>query len=246
MKTLDDKVVLEKIDTSVNQLDALRVSGLRDFDDIQSVKNEISIREQKRLSEKYGKNHARVINAQTRNANYNNVAIGLESEIEKAAINSEKLEMGAWRLHGKVFDEKFQPMEGLTVYFSDEKKQWIEQLGNFCTDKAGYFTLTLSEQLIDRLKDMTIYTSVSDKNKKVLCIAKTAANIRKGKIEYIEIFIKDGGCVEPPTRGEVKPVDPEKGPETRPKEPITPTKPIEPNPTKRDGNTKPKDEKTPK
>lgn len=233
MKSLNDKEIIEKIDTSVNQMDSLRGMGLNDFDNIQSVKNEISLREQKRLTEKYGKAHPRVIQAESRNKYYGQMVIGLESEKEKATLKTEKFEANSWRLHGKVFDEKLNPIEGLTIYFSDSNKQWIEQLGSYCTDKIGYFTLTITEHLIEKLKDMPIFTSVSDKNKKVICIAKNAVQITKSKIDYIEILIKDGGCVEPPTRGESNPTIPGKD-NPKPKEPIvSPTdgsivKPAEP------------------
>lgn len=229
MKTTSDKEVFEKIDTSVNQMDALRNNGLTDFEENQTVKNEILIRESNRLSGIYGDNHPRVVAFNARNANYGNMTIGLESEKEKAAIKTEHFEGTSWRLHGKVFDEKLQPMEGLTVYFSDEKKQWIEELGSFCTDKAGYFRLTLTKELIDRLQSMSIFTSVSDKNKKVLCLAKNPAVITKGKIDYIEIFIKDNGCVDPPNKGDKNPTEPIVGKPTEGT--VKPTDPFVGNPS---------------
>lgn len=233
MKTTSDKEVFEKIDASVNQMDTLRNNGLTDFEENQAIKNEILIRESKRLSEKYGSNHPRVATLNTRNANYGNMTIGLDSEKEKAAIKNDPFEGTSWRLHGKIFDEKLQPMEGLTVYFSDEKKQWIEKLGSFCTDKTGYFTLTLTEELIDRLKGVSIFTSVSDKNKRLLCLAKIPAVITKGKIDYIEIFIKGNNCIEPPTNKDDRtPI--ERGPINRGPNESTVDKPNE-------GSTKPAD-----
>ncbi len=246
MENLSQKDTLVRIDSTVEQLDALRLKGLGDFQNNRLVKNEILIREKKRMEAKHGATHPKVLETQTKLTYQKEMAVGVEIEREKAAIKSEPFERNAWRLHGKVYEKDLKPVVGVTVYFSSERKDWIEELGSYCTDETGYFTLTLKDEIIDKLKGNKIFVSVSDKNKKVLIIHQKPVLITKGSIDYIEICLNKDGCVPPPT--DKDPRDPKVPPTPNPdkKPPITggETKPIKPEkpdtkPPVTGGETKP-------
>ncbi len=143
----DDQTILNNVDASVTKLDELHLQELNNLKELQEIKNIVSELERKRLTAKWGEDHPGVIKAAAR-LSYNKELInGLNKEIEKANIKKEPLPENAWRVHGKVFDQKNAPVSGVTVFFSDANKAWIKELGNVCTDVTGYYSITVDEKL---------------------------------------------------------------------------------------------------
>ena len=59
-KQINEQEIIDKINTSLDQLGKLRNEGLKNLLSLQSVKNEALERERKRLEEKFGADHPRV------------------------------------------------------------------------------------------------------------------------------------------------------------------------------------------
>ena len=194
----DDKEILNHIDSSVTQLDEQRLQELNNLRQLQEIKNEVYKLERSRLVNKYGEDHPRVQKADLR-LSYNKKMIpGLDKEIERAKTKNEPLPNNAWRVHGRVFNKPSDPALGVTVYLSDEKKNWIRELGNTCTNEAGYYSLTVDEKLIGRVEKRPLFLSVSDKSQQKLYQDPDPLFAFKGLIDYRDVYLNVESCVTPP------------------------------------------------
>jgi len=196
----NEKETLDYIDNSADQLDEMRLAGLKEEKNTQLIKDEIWQREKKRMEVKHGKTHPEVQEADNRIAYNNEMYTGLDMEVEKASIKTDPFPYNSWRVNGKVFDKKIVPVKGVTVYLSDQNKKWIEKLGNSCTNEKGFYSLTVDAALVAgyEKKRQPLYVSVSDKNKKLLYMASEPLYAHKGLIDYLDIFLNDKECVSPP------------------------------------------------
>ena len=195
---ITDQEALDQIAESITQLDDQRLTELKNLKQLQEIKNEVINREAARLAAKHGKDHPRVQKLQLR-SNYNaSMFTGLDREIEKASSKTEPLPLNAWRLNGKVIDEKEQPVPDITVFFADENKNWIQELGNSCSDQTGYYSLTIKEELIDRAQKEKLYLSASNKDKQVLYFKLNTLVATRGIVDYQDIRLGEKACTSPP------------------------------------------------
>jgi hypothetical protein len=190
---------LKYIDDTADQLDEQRLAGLQEEQNTQLIKDEVLQREKNRLEVKHGKDHPEVLEAESRVMYNRQMSTGLDREIEKASIKTEPLPGNGWRVHGRVFDQNIKPVKGVTVYFSDQGKRWVEVLGNSCTNEVGYYSLTANEKVLDQIgKEQILYLTVSDKNKTVIYTSTETLVPVKGMIIYRDIYLKQEDCVPPP------------------------------------------------
>jgi hypothetical protein len=194
---ITDKQALEQLADGINQLDDQRLAELKNEKQLQEIKNEVINREAKRLAAKHGDNHPRVQKLQLR-SNYNqSMFTGLDKEIEKASAKKEPLPANAWRLNGIVIDKKEQPVPGITVFFADENKNPIREVGNSVSDETGYYSLTINEELIDRAQKEKWYLAAANK-KQVLYHALNTFVPTRGIIDYQDILLGDEGTTASP------------------------------------------------
>jgi hypothetical protein len=205
VKPKNGKEALGYMDKSVSQLDEQRLSGLQEFKTNQQVRDEVMQQEKIRLESKYGAGHPRVQKAESRLVFNQQMVAGLDKEIEKASIKTEPFDSNSWRIHGKVFDRDKKPVQGLTVYFSDQKKIWIKATGTACTNETGYYSLTLDEKTLGTYLKQPLWLSVSDKDKNILFLASVATYASKGSIVYQDIYLYVQDCGTPPPGGGCKP-----------------------------------------
>lgn len=195
---ITDTKALDQIADGITKLDEQRLTELNNLKQLQEIKNEVINREAKRLAAKYGSDHPRVQKLEAR-SNYNQSMLpALDREIDKASSKTEPLPLNAWRLHGKVIDEKDQPVPEITVFFADANKNWIRELGNSCSDQTGYYSLTIEEKLIERAQKEKLYLSASNKNKEVVYYELNTNTPAKGIIDYQNICLGKAGCTSPP------------------------------------------------
>ena len=193
-----DKQALDQLAEGIRQIDEQRLSELKNLKQLQEIKDEVLKREAIRLSEKHGTNHPRVLKANARQEYNQKLFQGLELEINRGSIKQDQLPNNAWRIHGKVFGQNMETLHGVTVFFSDEKKNWIKELGNACTDERGNYSITLDENLIDFMQKQPLYLCVCDKNQKIIWQDREIAFASKGLIEYKDIYITNGDDCIPP------------------------------------------------
>ncbi len=195
----NEKETLNYIDDSTDKIDELRLSGLKEEQNTQLIKDEVLQREKKRLEAKHGNAHPAVYAAESRMAYNKQMFIALDNEIVKASNKTPPFPTNAWRVQGRVFDTNGNPVKGVTVFLADPTKKWIEAAGNACTLESGYYALTVEEnQLVKIDQKQPLYLAVSDKNKKVLYFASRPISIAKGLIYQQDIYFKGEDCVSPP------------------------------------------------
>jgi hypothetical protein len=195
----NENETLNYIDNSTDQLDEQRLLGLQEEQNTQLIKNEILQREKKRLEAKYGNTHPEVQQAESRIAYNKEMFTGLDIEISKASIKTEPLPANAWRVNGRVFNQNSESVKGVTVFLSDQNKRWLEGIGNSCTNESGYYSLTVGEkQLAGSFKNQPLYLSVSDKNKKIIYVAKEPVFAVAGLIDNKDIYLENEDCTLPP------------------------------------------------
>jgi hypothetical protein len=196
---ISDKQALDGVADGITQLDDQRLAELKNEKQLQEIKNEVINREAKRLAAKHGDNHPRVQKLQLR-SNYNqSMFTGLDKEIEKASSKKEPLPVNAWRLNGKVIDKKEQPVPEITVFLADEDKNPIREVENSITDKTGYYSLTINEELIDRAQKEKWYLTAANK-KQVLYHELNTFVPTRGIIDYQDILLGDEGTTASPKK----------------------------------------------
>ncbi|MBK8488073.1 MAG: carboxypeptidase regulatory-like domain-containing protein [Bacteroidetes bacterium] len=195
----NDKEISGDVIQLISQLDEQRLVELNNLEQVQKIKNEVLILEQKRLINKYGKDSPRIQKISSRLAYNKSMFVALDIEKQRASIETEPLPNNAWRIHGRVFDQKNNPVNGITIFLTDEKQNWIRELGNVCTSETGYYSITVDDKLIDSLKGTALYISVSDKNQQIIYRDKKSFIATKGLIDYRDIYMDGRDCVPPPS-----------------------------------------------
>lgn len=188
---ITDQQALDRAAESRAQLDDQRITELKNEQQLQEIKNEVINREAERLAAKHGKDHPRVQQLQQRQSYNQSMFTGLNKEIEKTSVKIEPLPQNAWRLNGKVTDKKEQPAADITVFFADENKNWIRELGNSITDQTGYYSITITEQLLERAQKAKLYLAASNKNNQVLYFEPNIFTPTRGIIDYQDIILDD-------------------------------------------------------
>ena len=186
----NEKETLEYIDISSDQLDEMRSSVLNKFKNIQLIKKELLKHKKKRLEAMHFVSHPKVMKVKSRLRFNKEIYIGVDMEIEKASIKIESYDNNSLRMHGKVFDINSIPIKGVTVFFSDQNKKWIELLGINYTNESGYYSIAAAEKRLRKIKkNQSLYLSVSDKNRKIIYLTSEHFFIIGGFIIYQDIYI---------------------------------------------------------
>ncbi len=214
---LNEKVFLQNLNATFDQLDHLRIEGLEDLKLMQEVKSRALEKERIRLVEKLGKDHARIEKIDARLAYNQGLSATLEVELQKTEIKVPETDAKTWMVHGLVLDKKRKGVKGLTIGLSNEKGQWIKKLGYACTDEKGYFALRytpqelvkegVSSKEIDQKEGL--YLIVSDSEQKIIYRDPHPLYITPGQIDYRLIILDDQGVCVPPEGGGDTMTDPD-------------------------------------
>lgn len=197
-----------------NQLEALHISELEDARDLWQVQLDELIGERNRLVEKYGtEDHPRIKKLDARVAFNREFLLAQDKQIEMAKIEIPEFEAGAWRIHGRVFDEENNPVAGLTAALYDEQGKWIRELGFGKTNDKGYFWIDVSKEEGRRLEKITgqgLYLTLTEESGKLFCRLSEALHLAIGRIDYREVIKGVTPCQESPG----KPVEDTEGEDT--------------------------------
>ena len=185
------------IDNSITQLDMRRVQQLNNLQQVQKAKQDILQQERDRLS-KLNKNDPRVQSIDNRLQYNTQMFSGLNIVTQRASIQTSPLPANSWRIQGYVYGPENNAVSGITVFFANSNKQWVQALGSACTDSNGYYSITLNEDAIKIAGEQPLFIAVSDQNKKIVYVNSEALSISPGIIDYQDIFFNNEECISPP------------------------------------------------
>jgi chitodextrinase len=202
-RTIPNPDMIGRIDTTFTQLDQQRTQGLERLQQIQAVQNTALVREQQRLTAKYGAEHPRVQKINARLIYNQGLERELSQEIERSKIDVPQHDRNTWQGHGFVLDNNRVGIQGLTISFVDEQNNWIRALGYACTNQQGYFSILYpprTGQPSSSPDFPPIFLTVTDANQRVLHRERTSRVVKLGAIEFWRIILGDenGGTCDPP------------------------------------------------
>ena len=188
---------LAKIEDAANCLERERSQGLDRLKTLQTVKNTILEREQKRLTQKYGANHPRTQKV-TRRLTYNQgLQRELEQEIERSKIQAPIIDSKTWLVNGRVLTQDLQGIQGLTVSLFNQNNKWVRELGFACTDERGYFAINYRPQKdISAKQPLTL--TVTNAERQILHQEQQPLCVKIGLIDYREIVLDPERKTETP------------------------------------------------
>lgn len=152
--------------------------------------------ELKRLTAKYGANHARVQNLQARVLHHDNFAKALDVRIEQMNTQAEPLPSDAWRIQGYVASDDGDPLPGLTVTIGIREKTNITVVRSSknplatTTTATGWYALTLSAEDLKNAAAYPLYLMVLDSKKQILYTSKDKLTPVPGEIDFHNVLIK--------------------------------------------------------
>lgn len=135
--------VRRALERSLDGADAARAKGLEGLHRVRAVKANALDREHARLTAKYGAEDERLGAVAQRVEVNRRLVEQVSAEAERAAIDPPAPDPASWTLHGRVLDAALKGLPALTVALYSEKGEWLRQAGFACTDKVGYFRLTV-------------------------------------------------------------------------------------------------------
>ena len=192
------KDVANKVDDSITQVDQLRVSGLTSLKQVQQKRLNILKFERDRLSQK-NSDDPRIAGFDEQLSYGDQLSSAIDFEIAKSSAAHTPLPIDAWRMQGNVYYQDNTPASGVTVFFADGNKQWIEALGNSCTDATGYYSITADGKLItDATTKLQLYLSAQDNKKQLSYMDSQPSVPAKGLIDTKNIYLGVTGKDCPP------------------------------------------------
>ncbi len=203
--------LIQKIDSSYEETDKVKLEGLQRLDLISQVKGASLQREQERLTAKYGPEHPRVKSIEARQSFNAGFVQDVKAEVDNASVKIPDFDKNSWLLHGRVLDEDLKGVKDLTICLFDENDNWIRELGFASTDVRGYFSLTYkgaegSESQIPESQPLIL--AVSDQESNILYKDDEPLFLKIGQIDYREIVLTEESRVRtPPKNGGSTPED---------------------------------------
>jgi hypothetical protein len=123
--------------------DPMRLEGLQQLQRVREIKGTQLQREHKRLSQKLGADHPRVVEVGDKLEINRMLARDVATGVARAQTPTVRPDANSWTLHGHVHNRAGKGVPKLTITLVDDKKKWIEEAGHACTGADGYFRLTV-------------------------------------------------------------------------------------------------------
>ncbi|OPY51003.1 MAG: hypothetical protein A4E49_02503 [Methanosaeta sp. PtaU1.Bin112] len=145
-------------------------SLLKDFKDLQAIKQTLLQAEALRLKKKLGADHMRVLQMETRLKQNLSIVEDLEVKAELAKIHVPEIPEGGTLLHGRVTGKSYRGIKGLRVFIESGKGDEFRSLAGE-TDASGYYAIQIDSGTIDklgRLRKIETYLTVSSKKGKII------------------------------------------------------------------------------
>jgi hypothetical protein len=194
----NNQVNIDQIGTSVSTMDANRAAELGNSQKMQTVLNNALVKEQARLTAKYGQNDPRVQSLATRISYNPNINTVYSQEINRLKVFSPAFDLTTWRITGCVYDSTGNPLNNVTVFLTTNGTSALEGVPYSCTGTNGAYTITLTSDFVAKLANANLQLGVSDSNKKVLAVSKDTFVPAAGIIINYFIYIPSTQCATPP------------------------------------------------
>ena len=195
------KNITSQLDQALDDLDNSRTRELELAQNLLQEKYRHLEKEKQRMEAKYGSSHPEVKKLAARLVYAREMHPTLDAEIKRSRVSPPPMPVTAWRVHGQVLNKKYTPLEGCTVFLTDERSQWIESLPFAVTEAEGYYALTLEQKQINALKKQKLYLAVSTRAQKVIYRGTEAFAATPGVIEHRDLTVDERGEQKPPEDG---------------------------------------------
>jgi hypothetical protein len=190
--------IISQLDTALDEVDQSRAREMELAKSLLDEKHKHLEKEKARMEAKYGPNHPEVKKMEARLLYAGEMHQTLDAEIERTKVSPPPMPVTSWRVHGQIFNKDNSAPEGLTVFLTDERYQWVRTLPFAVTDALGYYALTLEQKQITALKDQKLYLGVSTREQRVIYRGTEAFLAEPGVIEYRDLVVNQRGGQEPP------------------------------------------------
>jgi len=182
---------------ALEHMDIQTLQSLALFKASQDVVHEKQQVELRRLTAKYGPNHARVQKLQARVLHHDNFAKALDVRIEQVNTQAEPLPSDAWRIQGYVSSDNGEPLPGLTITVGMKREKTdiaVVRSGKnqiaTTTSATGWYSLTLSAEDLKNAAAYPLYLMVLDNKKQILYTSKDRLAPVPGEIDFHNVVIK--------------------------------------------------------
>lgn len=202
----NDQANFDQIGTSITTMDANRAAGLGSCQKMQTILNNALVKEQTRLTAKYGQNDPRVIALTTRISYNADITTAFSQEIGRLQISSTPFDPATWRITGRVFDANGNPVNNVTVFLTTDGIGAIQGAPYSCTGADGSYSITLPADFVTKMANTSVRLGVSDANKTTLTITKDTFTPTAGVINNYLIYLSSNQCTTPPTASTENPI----------------------------------------
>ncbi len=203
------------VQTKIDGADAARAAQLVGLQRVRQAKTASLIREQTRLSQTLGPQHARVTALSQQIAVNQNLAGQIARATARSQASVPQADANTWILHGHVRTRDLKPVPRLTVALYSRDGQWLREFGHDCTDGDGHFRLCvkLGEVIIKSADEAAapveaasaatinkgaVFIRVTDSTQALLHVERDPVAPRAGAVDYREIILGDAACAPPP------------------------------------------------
>lgn len=196
-----DEQIQQLLNSSFTGLDDKRTENLKRTHMMQINKDSAIKKEQARLLKKYGAGHPRVAKIINR-IDYNRAALPeVKTEIDRSQIKIPQFDTNTWMVHGRVLNQKFTGIKGLTLAMCDSNGRVEKQLGYACTDERGYYAIRYhikedKKAPFDETSDY--FLNLTDKKGKICHKEEKPLHVVLGRADYRPIILDEVKCTPPP------------------------------------------------
>jgi len=140
-RNVSPEEVSQTLDKQLTSLDPQRAQAFSGLKTVHDARHAGYLREEERLTRKYGKDHPRVTAMTGKIRSNEGLRRDLEFEAARATIEAPVVDKNSYVFHGFVRNCAGEGMARLTIALYDEQGNWIRIIGYGCTDEQGYFLL---------------------------------------------------------------------------------------------------------
>jgi hypothetical protein len=126
------------------------------------------------LKAKFGAADSRTVAAQGALTTQSKIATQVAVASQQAATPAPTVAAGGWALHGRVYDEQFEPSARLTVYLVDNTKAYQQQYSFAYTDASGYFLINYAPPAGQTASTGALYVAIANTKGEPVYLSSTA------------------------------------------------------------------------
>ena len=178
------------------QLDNQTTESLEFFKLSRDVLFQLQQNELKRLTVKYGRNHARVQKLEAKMVQTSNVSKAVDVRLDILKTQAEPLPKDGWRLQGYVFTPSGESLPGFTAMIAvkDEKMELTrskisEGSLSSTTSENGFYSITITAENLKKILQHALHLTVLDRRNHVIYTSKNRLNPVPGEIDFHDAVI---------------------------------------------------------